>query len=58
MITLLGRRGRWPVSVAAMALPLATAAVAGLLPAALVVTAVLIACLTQAWNLRPSQPAA
>lgn len=46
---------RLPLSVATIAVPLIAAALAPLLPAAVIVAALLAACTAQAWNLRNRQ---
>jgi low temperature requirement protein LtrA len=43
---------RWPVSAVAVALPLVVAALAGLVPAAVVAAVLLVAAAGQVWNLR------
>ncbi|MPZ80293.1 MAG: hypothetical protein GEV28_07810 [Actinophytocola sp.] len=53
VITLLTRSTRrWPVSAAAVVLPLVVAVLAGLLPAAVVAAALFVAAAGQVWNLR------
>jgi low temperature requirement protein LtrA len=43
---------RWPLSTITIALPLSAAVLAPLLPAAVVVATLLVACTAQVWNLR------
>jgi low temperature requirement A protein (LtrA) len=57
MITLLSRATRrWAVSTAAIALPLVAAALAGLLPAAVVAAVLVAVAAGQVWNLRRALP--
>jgi low temperature requirement protein LtrA len=53
VVTCLNHRARrWPLSAAAIALPLVAALLSPLLPAVVVVVTLLAACAGQAWNLR------